>query len=136
MPTGLQRLTVPEIKQIGGRAGRFRVAGQQEGDAQNVGIVTCLEEVDLPYIQKAMSTEPPPLAAAGIFPPDAVFHKLGAYFPSNVPLEYIIKRTLALTQVSPLFFICDPRSQLENAEIISKVEGLRMEDQLTFMAAP
>ncbi|PLB49006.1 putative mitochondrial ATP-dependent RNA helicase Suv3 [Aspergillus steynii IBT 23096] len=138
-PNGLQRLTVPEIKQIGGRAGRYRSAGQtksSETDEPNVGLVTCLEEIDLPFIQAAMSTEPPPLTAAGIFPPDVVFHKLGAYFPPNVPLEYIIKRTMELSKNSPLFFLCNPRGQLENAEIIDTVSGLRLEDQLTFMAAP
>ena len=81
-PNGLQRLTVPEIKQIGGRAGRYRSAGQQESsktDESNVGFVTSLEEIDLSFIRAAMSTEPPPLTAAGIFPPDVVLHKLGAF---------------------------------------------------------
>lgn len=138
-PNGLQRLTIPEIKQIGGRAGRYRIAGQNantESDGQNVGIVTSLEDIDLPYIRRAMSTEPPPLTAAGIFPPDAMFHKLGAYFPPTVPLEYIIKRTLELASVAPPFFTCNPRGQLENAEIIDMVPGLRLDDQLVFMAAP
>ncbi|KAI9042740.1 ATP-dependent RNA helicase SUV3 [Aspergillus affinis] len=139
VPGGLQRLSVPEIKQIGGRAGRYRSAGQREGnenDGQNVGWVTSLEEVDLPYIRKAMVTEPPPISAAGIIPPDSVFQKLGAYFPPGVPLEYIIKRTFELSQVGSLFFRCDPRSQVENTEITDAVPGLRLEDQLTFMAAP
>ncbi|KAK1140037.1 RNA helicase [Aspergillus melleus] len=139
VPGGLQRLSVPEIKQIGGRAGRYRSAGQKDGDendGQNVGYVTSLEEVDLPYIQKALSTEPPPISAAGIIPPDSVFHKLGAYFPPGVPLEYIIKRTFEISQVGSLFFRCDPKGQLENSEITDTVPGLRLEDQLTFMAAP
>ncbi|KAE8147925.1 ATP-dependent RNA helicase SUV3 [Aspergillus avenaceus] len=143
VPGGLQRLSVPEIKQIAGRAGRYRSAAQQQSqgneadnDTENIGYVTSLEDIDLPYIRQAMTVEPPPITAAGVFPPEAIFHQFAAYFPENIPLEYIIKRLIAVSQVHPLFFLCDPRSQLENAEVIDTVSGLRFDDQLTFMAAP
>lgn len=142
VPEGLVRLSVPEIKQIAGRAGRYRSAAQTQkknsGDdeEQNVGLVTSLEDVDLPYIKEAMEEEPPPLKAAGIFPPDPAFQKFAVYFPRNIPFEYIIKRLLEISQVHPLFFMCDPRSQIGNAQLIDTVEGLRIEDQLTLMAAP
>lgn len=139
-PSGLQRLSVPEIKQIGGRAGRYRPAtahsGTEDSSEPNIGLVTCIEEVDLPYIQQAMNTEPPPLRAAGIWPPDFVFHKFASYFPRSVPFEYLIKRLMELAQVNPLFFMCETESQLQNAEIIDTVEGLQIQDQLTLMAAP
>ncbi|KAJ5690009.1 ATP-dependent RNA helicase DHX8 [Penicillium macrosclerotiorum] len=137
-PSGLQRLSVSEIKQIGGRAGRYRPAGAKAGpdDGTNVGLVTCLEEVDLPYIAEAMSLEPPPIRAAGLWPPDFMFQKLAGYFPRGVPFEYLIKRLMELAQVNPLFFLCDAESQMKNAEIIDTVNGLRTQDQLTLMAAP
>ncbi|GES64730.1 ATP-dependent RNA helicase SUV3 [Aspergillus terreus] len=141
VPGGLQRLSVPEIKQIAGRAGRYRSAAQHASkknadENSNVGIVTSLEEVDLPHIRQAMGVEPPPLAAAGIIPPDPVYQRFAAYFPPGVPLEYIIKRLAEVSQTHPLFFMCDTRPQLENAEVIDTVSGLQFEDQLTFMAAP
>ncbi|PYH49639.1 ATP-dependent RNA helicase SUV3 [Aspergillus saccharolyticus JOP 1030-1] len=141
VPAGLVRLTVPEIRQIGGRAGRYRPATQHRGASkddgkENVGWVTSLEEVDLPYIKQAFENEPPALVAAGLHAPDAVFQKFAAYYPSNTPLEYLIKRIYAVARVHPLFFLCDPRNQLENATIIDSVEGLRIPDQLTLMAAP
>lgn len=138
LPTGLQRLSVPEIKQIGGRAGRYRSASSKASapDETNVGLVTSLEEVDLPYIKEALRTEPPPLRAAGIIPPDFVFQKFAAYFPRSVPFEYLIKRLIEITQVNPPFFMCDAVGQLENAGIIDTVHGLRLQDQLTLMAAP
>ncbi|KAJ5160219.1 ATP-dependent RNA helicase DHX8 [Penicillium canariense] len=139
-PAGLQRLSVPEIKQIGGRAGRYRPAGVHNGSEDssepNVGLVTCIEEVDLPYIQQAMGMEPPPLRAAGLWPPDFAFQKFAAYFPRSVPFEYLIKRLMEIAQVNPLFFLCETDGQLQNAEIIDTVEGLRIQDQLTLMAAP
>ncbi|KAJ5966141.1 hypothetical protein N7481_012855 [Penicillium waksmanii] len=138
LPGGLQQLTVPEIKQIGGRAGRYRPAGAKESpnDKSNVGLVTSLEEIDLPSIQMAMNMEPPPLRAAGIFPPNVVFEQLSAYFPKEVPFEYLIKRLNEIAAINPLFFMCDNKGQLENAEIIDTTNGLRVADQLTFMAAP
>jgi ATP-dependent RNA helicase SUPV3L1/SUV3 len=105
-------------------------------DSPNAGLVTSLEEVDLPFIHQAMSFETPPLSAAGVYPPDPVFQRFSDYFPPNVPFQYIVKRLLEVSQVHPLFFMCDPASQLENAEIIDSVRGLRIEDQLVFMAAP
>lgn len=138
LPGGLQRLSVPEIKQIGGRAGRYRPAGVTDDseDGANVGLVTSLEEVDLPYIVKAMGTEPPPLRAAGIVPTDATYKKFAAYFPRSTPFEYLLRRAGEIAQLSPLFFMCDAKDQLANAEIIDNVTGLRLQSQLTLMAAP
>jgi ATP-dependent RNA helicase SUPV3L1/SUV3 len=134
------RLSVPEIKQIAGRAGRYRAAnetGSNRGsDSENVGYVTSLEDVDLPYIQQAMKFEPPPIKAAGVIPPDMVFQHFSNYFPPTVPFVYIIKRLQAVSQVHPLFFMCDPASQLDSAGIIDGIPGLNIDDQLVFMAAP
>lgn len=138
LPSGLQRLTVPEIKQIGGRAGRYRPAGAKAGldDATNVGLVTSLEEVDLPYIEEAMAVEPPPLRAAGIFPPEFTFLNFAGYFPSGIPLEYLNKRLLELARTSELFFMCDPESQQKNFQVVDTVDGLRIQDSLTLMRSP
>lgn len=143
LPGCLQKLSVSEIKQIAGRAGRYRSAAQTQGkgknaksEEENVGFVTSLEDIDLPQIKEALSAEPPPITVAGLFPPDAAIQKFSAYFPRNTPFQYVLKRLIELTQVSPLFFMCDPQSQLENAELIDSVEGLRVEDQLALMAAP
>ncbi|KAJ0416294.1 P-loop containing nucleoside triphosphate hydrolase protein [Aspergillus carlsbadensis] len=138
---GLVRLSVPEIKQIGGRAGRYRSAAQQnsdgnQGKGDNVGYVTSIEEVDLPYIREAMTVEPPPITAAGLNPSDSHFEKFAAYFPPNVSLEYTIKRLWEVSQVHPLFFMCDYRTLVENAEVIDAVSGMQIADQITFMAAP
>ncbi|PLN85968.1 ATP-dependent RNA helicase SUV3 [Aspergillus taichungensis] len=142
IPGGLVRLSIPEIKQIAGRAGRYRSASQQnqkssaEDEEENVGWVTSMEEVDLPYIHQAMGVEPAPIMSAGIIPPEPVFEKFGAYFPRGVPLEYIIKRLIDISQVHPLFFMCDADGQLENTEVIDAVKGLQLEDQMVLMASP
>ena len=141
-PRGLLRLSVPEIKQIGGRAGRYRPATQTKGskkqadEESNVGLVTSMEEVDLPYIRDAMKEEPRPLTAAGILPPDGVVHKFAAYFPQSVPFHYVIKRLMDLSSVSPLFFLCETSAQLESMMLLDPVRGLTTQDRMTLMAAP
>lgn len=142
VPGGLKRLSVPEIKQIGGRAGRYRPSstitrsGHGKASESNAGLVTSLEEIDLPHIHEAMDTDPGPLDAAGIWPPDPVFFKFGAYFPPNVPFNYIMKRLLELAQVNPLFFMCNPSGQLEISDLFDGIKGLSVEDRLTIIAAP
>ncbi|KAJ5546509.1 hypothetical protein N7494_004094 [Penicillium frequentans] len=137
-PAGLIRLTVPEIKQIGGRAGRYRPASATNSsqDGANVGLVTCLEEVDLPYIREAMHTEPPPLRGAGILPPGFAFEKFSFYFPRNVPFEYLLKRVLEIAQMNRLFFMCNTESQQEACQVLDGVDGLSVTDQLFLIAAP
>ncbi|KAJ5653802.1 HelicaseC-terminal [Penicillium lividum] len=137
-PAGLVQLTVPEIKQIGGRAGRYRPAGATDSsqDGANIGLVTCLEDVDLPYIEEAMQTEPPPLTAAGLMPPGFVVEKFSSYFPRNVPFEYLIKRMLDIAQMNRLFFMCNSTSQIEACQVVDAVEGLGLLDKLFLTAAP
>lgn len=138
LPTGLQRLSVPEIKQIGGRAGRYRPANSKgsDDDGSVVGLVTSLEQIDLPFIKEALDTEPPPLRAAGIIPPDFTFQKFAPYFPRTVSFEYLVKRLIEIADLHPLFFMCSADGQLTNSGIIDTVNGLRLQDQLVLMAAP
>lgn len=139
---GLHRLSVPEIKQIGGRAGRYRSAAQTSGRSKeddpeaNTGYVTCFEDVDLPYIKAALNEEPPALKAAGIIPPDSVFQKFAAYFPSSIPFHYVIKRVMELAKVNPLFFLCDASDQIDGTMLLDPVRGLSIADRLTLIAAP
>ncbi|KAH8696118.1 putative mitochondrial ATP-dependent RNA helicase Suv3 [Talaromyces proteolyticus] len=137
---GLHRLTIPEIKQIGGRAGRYRAANEKEVPKQsaepNVGLVTSLEDVDLPYIRQALEFEPPPIKTAGVFPGDTVFQLISGYFPSDVSFKFLVNRVLAVCQVHPLFFLCRGQAQLESAGVIDSSHELTIDDRLVFMASP
>lgn len=133
---------MPEIKQIAGRAGRYRSAtqtdtlGKHESADSNVGFVTSMEEVDLPYIKAALNEEPLPLNSAGLCAPDSAVHKFASYFPATVPFQFILNRLLEMASVNPLFFLCDPESQLQTADLMDPVVGLTTQDRLTLMAAP
>lgn len=138
-PRGLERLSVPEIKQIAGRAGRYRSAAQAKSSHKqedNTGFVTSMEEVDLPYIKEAMAQDPPPLKSAGICPPDNAMLRFASYFPAAVPFQYVFKQLNQIASVSPLFFLCEGKNQLESTSLLDSVNGLNTQDRMTLMAAP
>uniref|UniRef100_A0A803MT31 RNA helicase n=1 Tax=Chenopodium quinoa TaxID=63459 RepID=A0A803MT31_CHEQI len=57
----MRDLTVPEIKQIAGRAGRY-------GSKYPLGEVTCLNEEDLLLLHSSLNSPSPDLERAGLFP--------------------------------------------------------------------
>ncbi|KAK4540534.1 hypothetical protein LTR36_009172 [Oleoguttula mirabilis] len=128
---GVQRRTlgVADIKQIGGRAGRYRTAEQANQEAvstpdlaaakgdspaavggadgkiaastatENVGIVTTLEKFDFPIVAAAMQAEPEPIRTAGLYPPASVLERFASYFPPATPFSYILTRLHELSQI-------------------------------------
>ncbi|EEQ83241.2 mitochondrial ATP-dependent RNA helicase Suv3 [Blastomyces dermatitidis ER-3] len=148
LPTGLTRLTVSQVKQIGGRAGRYRsakdtantnsskIASSDKEAETNVGFVTSLEDVDLPYIRKALDTEPEPILAAGLLPPDHIVKRFSEHFPPGTPFAYILQRLHNIAQVDSSFFLSDGQGHAEAAEAIDSIKGLSMDEKLVFLSAP
>ncbi|KAI9886250.1 MAG: hypothetical protein M1823_001921 [Watsoniomyces obsoletus] len=144
-------LTVSEIKQIAGRAGRYRVAGQQEKDGQfnssdavpsippappSVGLVTTLSDQHLPIVRHALSAEAPPITTAGLLPSDEVMHRFAAYFPPDTPFSIVLQRIAELSQCHSQFRLCDLSDQMGIADAIQEVKGLSITDRIVFCAAP
>lgn len=148
--TKLCQLTIPQIKQIAGRAGRFRSAHQDKtksttsssGSAdkdkseENVGLVTCLDEGDLPIIQSALRTEAPPLRRAGIVAPAEFLEEYSQRLPVRVPFEYLLRKVSSIATLHPRFFQCDIRDKLALARITDDVKGLTIEQRVNLTAAP
>lgn len=158
-----QRLSIADIKQIGGRAGRFRIAEQgkigaasaeelaaAKGEAavhdsdmdasheesQNLGLVTTLERFDFPVVRAAMSAEPEPIKSAGLFPPAAILERFAGYFPPGTPFSYILTRLHELSQIHSRFHLCGLRDQVWIADIIEGVEGLSVSDRNILCSSP
>ena len=139
-----EKLSVADVKQIAGRAGRFRTAHQAKsadtsnktGSSTPVGFVTCLHDEDLPYIQKALGQEPEPLTAAGIFPPIHVVEEYAARLPKGLPFEYILGRLVRESTYHPRYMLCDLRDKVEIIRTIESVEKLTPGQRYTFAAAP
>ncbi|KAK0282064.1 RNA helicase [Friedmanniomyces endolithicus] len=159
---GQQRrtLSVADIKQIAGRAGRYRTAqfnanatpqsqdlAAAKGDSpitttanakepENVGLVTTLEQFDFPVVSAAMTTEPEPIRTAGLFPPSSVLERFAGYFPPGTPLSYILIRLHELSQMHGRFHLCGLKEQIWIADIIEPVTGLTISDRNIIISAP
>ncbi|MCJ1263867.1 RNA helicase [Lobaria immixta] len=136
-----------QIKQIGGRAGRYRAGAQSGHDGvsqdkrhdaatKNVGLVTSLDELDFPNVIQGMQNEPTPVMTAGIFPTSAIVSRFAAYFPLGTPFSYILLRINELALMHPRFHSCDLKVQAKIADIIEPVQGLTITDRLMFCTAP
>ena len=146
-------LSQAQIKQIAGRAGRYRTASQSlqesasSGISQDknpvpnlsvpaIGLVTTLEEQDLPIVRKAMEVDMPPLLSAGILPPSAVILEFARRFPPSISFSYILERLKSLALQHPRFHFCSLRNLTFIANCIEPVKGLSNRDRLLFCYAP
>ena len=143
------------LKQIAGRAGRYRTAAQIEEPAGNLsddgatlrtsstsaastslGLVTTLEPYDLPVLRKAMQSEMDPIMSAGIFPPTNILTRFATYFPPMTSFSYIILRLHELSLKHPRYHLCNLRDQLTIADIIQPIQNLTVHDRIIFCASP
>jgi ATP-dependent RNA helicase SUPV3L1/SUV3 len=146
-----RQMSVSELKQIGGRAGRYRTANQaiQAGTSEDSktgdeppkpkpsgpGLVTALEDEDLAVVIQAFNSEPEPLRTAGIQPPVAAVERLSTYFPPNTPLSFILTRLRDIARLSSRFHLCHLKEMLEIADLIQPFP-MSIYDRVVFLNAP
>ncbi|OQO09523.1 hypothetical protein B0A48_04925 [Cryoendolithus antarcticus] len=147
-------LSIADIKQIAGRAGRYRTAAQAtqkadetvsaaKGDPspdisepENIGIVTTLEKFDFPVVRSAMSSEAEPILSAGIAPPSPVLERFSSYFPPGTPFSYILTRLHELCMMHKRFHLCALKDHVWLADLIEPIEALTVVDRNIICACP
>ncbi|KAG9234064.1 P-loop containing nucleoside triphosphate hydrolase protein [Amylocarpus encephaloides] len=150
---GKRRLETSEIKQIAGRAGRFKSAHstiQQGTDIQEstkldvdqdpnveatTGYVTAMHKDDLAIINKAMHLDAPPLKTAGLFPAAEIMKRFTALFPAATPFSYIVLRLQELAKLHPQYHLCGLRDQILILDLIQPFK-ISIDDRIVFMSAP
>ncbi|ORY65297.1 P-loop containing nucleoside triphosphate hydrolase protein [Pseudomassariella vexata] len=144
-------ITTSEIKQIGGRAGRFRTAssaikaGSEEDSAgtgeppapqqRQPGLVTAMDRDDLAAVHRAFHSEPEPIKTAGIQPPPSVVERFSSYFPPNTPFGFILARLRDIVRLSPRFHLCSPKEMHDLADLIQPY-AMSVYDRCVFLNAP
>lgn len=141
-----------EIKQIAGRAGRYKTA-QEAIDKGNLddakplaldavkkqdrsmGYVTTLNKFDLGVVQQAMEMEVEPLASVGIFPPADILHRFASYFPPKTPFGYIVLRLHDMASLHPQFHLCRLKEQIQIVDLVQEFDMSHM-DRITLMSSP
>lgn len=156
----MRALTVPEMKQIGGRAGRYRTAAQamqaatatpaaegqdamarppsttdQATQKAQVGFVTTLEEEDLDHVHGSFTEEAEPLQTAGLHPPSFVLEKFASYFPAGTPFAFILLRLRDIARIPGLFHMCAFKDHIAMAQVLEPFP-LAVHDRCIFLNAP
>lgn len=134
-------LTYPEMKQIGGRAGRYRTARQATetdtgaDDGRKVGFVTTMARQDLKNVHRAFRSSVDDIEAAFVTPPAAVVERFSTYFPKDTPLSFMLMRIREIASVSKNFRLSIAPDKLQIADAIQDIP-LTIYDRLTLCNLP
>lgn len=122
-----RELTISEIKQIAGRAGRY-------GSKFPVGEVTCLDAEDLPLLHSSLKSPSPIIERAGLFP---TFDLLALYSRLHGTdfFHPILERFLEKAKLSPDYFIAECEDMLKVAAIVDDLP-LGLYDKYLFCISP
>ena len=101
-----------------------------------MGLVTTLHAQDLPLVQQAMTSPPPTIPTAGLFPKEVVLQRFSAYFPPETPFSVVLRRLVELSRLHPCFHLCLPTEFLFVADVLDQFKRLTVSDRMTLCAAP
>ncbi|KAG8658689.1 DExH-box ATP-dependent RNA helicase DExH16, mitochondrial isoform X2 [Manihot esculenta] len=123
----MRDLTVPEVKQIAGRAGRYR-------SKFPVGEVTCLHADDLSLLHSSLESPSPNLETAGLFPTFDLMYMYSRLHPKS-GIYQILEHFLENAKLSPNYFIADCAEMLKVAAFIDEMP-LSLHDKYLFCISP
>ncbi|KAI7867668.1 P-loop containing nucleoside triphosphate hydrolase protein [Spinellus fusiger] len=120
-------ISIPQLKQIAGRAGRF-------GTAYSSGEVTAMDSSSLDYIKSSMASSSVDLKVAGLQPTPEILEIFGLQYP-NEKFEKILTRFELMASLSGNYFLCNFKDQ---KIIASAIEGVKLSirDRYQFVTAP
>ncbi|KAJ0232731.1 DExH-box ATP-dependent RNA helicase DExH16 [Hirschfeldia incana] len=125
--TETRDLTVSEIKQIAGRAGRFR-------SQFPVGEVTCLHKEDLPLLHSSLKSPSPIIERAGLFPTYDLLSRYSQAHP-KLGLYKILEHFVENAKLSSNYFISNVEDMLKAAAIVDELP-LKLQDKYLFVVSP
>ncbi|EAA33169.2 hypothetical protein GE21DRAFT_5878 [Neurospora crassa] len=142
-------LTIPEVKQIGGRAGRYRTATdavrsgkEEETSATSAfskwgapGFVTAMDDQDLGVIRKHLQNDAKPIAAAGILPPSHIIERFASLFSPDIPLAFVLSRLREMARLSSSFNMCSFGEHLDISDVLKEFD-LSIYDRSVLLTAP
>ncbi|KAK3844258.1 MAG: P-loop containing nucleoside triphosphate hydrolase protein [Linnemannia gamsii] len=123
----VRTLSLTQLKQIGGRAGRF-------GTEYAVGLATTLLQRDIPTLKRAMAAPMIDIKRAGIQPTADMLQQFSIQMP-GAPFSYVLKTFEMMSRNSGLFFLGLFRGMIAAAEILDKIQ-MPVRERITFISAP
>jgi ATP-dependent RNA helicase SUPV3L1/SUV3 len=132
----MRRLYPPQIKQIAGRAGRYRVASAPEEEDNHGGLVTTFSPADQKFLREGIEQPNPVLGTAYLWPPFKVFEKFSQQFPEGVPLATLVSQFSLLAHTTPHYTIISSESQIALAQVIEEDKNIDLETRYNLTFTP
>ncbi|KAG0291237.1 RNA helicase [Linnemannia gamsii] len=123
----VRTLSLTQLKQIGGRAGRF-------GTEYAVGLATTLLQRDIPTLKRAMAAPMIDIKRAGIQPTADMLQQFSIQMP-GAPFSYVLKTFEMMSRNSGLFFLGLFRGMIAAAEILDNIK-MPVRERIVFISAP
>ncbi|KAJ3309449.1 hypothetical protein HDV04_006027 [Boothiomyces sp. JEL0838] len=120
-------LEVSQVKQIAGRAGRFKTQYEH-------GQVTTLEQQDLKKLHHYMNSEIPKIQKAGLLPEIDQIEKFNETLP-GLKLADLLTRFQELATLDQNYFFCNLKDLCRLAEALEGIP-LTLKDRYTFIQSP
>lgn len=146
-------LSLPQVKQIGGRAGRYGMHTSTSGDSaadldnetpqatsagasSSVGQVTTLDPEDLPLLKKAMAANVSPITAAVVSPSTALIVYLNAAVAPNVPWSQVLALSRIFGRHSDNYTIPIAGTSIKAAAMLDDYQALTIDELQVLAQAP
>lgn len=141
----LAHIEIPHVKQIGGRAGRYKVAPSSTqtddkalsvADDENVGYISAFKNDTLKRIDECMKHDTIPVNKAILWPSDEIWSHYISEFPNDTPLSVIMAKFKREVAKSKLYEIAEINDRLEIVRVLENVRGMLLTDMLRITTAP
>lgn len=137
----IQKLPVPQVKQIAGRAGRFKPKSKVDvlgsDPVKDVpGYVTTLRDDDLAYLHESLSTPTIQLKRASIRAPVELMENFVRRYPPSVKLSLVMQQFQAMAETSDFYAVQDLAPGAAALDILHGIKGLSFADTWSFVDAP
>ena len=126
--TEVRLLEPTEVKQIAGRAGRFK-------SRYGAGLVTCLQQSDMAHLREALDAPLAPLTEAGLAPTFEQLELLDRASRHGLDYPDLLRYFEYSARLDKRFFVCKLEPLVQKAELISGAD-LPLWDRHTLCQAP
>lgn len=137
------KIPIAQVKQIAGRAGRYKVAPDAQftdvEPAESVGLVSVMDARDRRTVRMCLETDSPKIYSACLFPTDDAFRNFAATFPKGTSLSYILTKLKGANRKMAMgknYTLCNLDNMIDTADLFASVPGLLLEEQLVLCKAP
>ena len=138
-------IPVPHMKQIGGRAGRYKVAPSattptpslnSESNDESVGYITAFTRDTLKRIHKCMDHETIKVEKAILWPSDEIWSHYISEFPNDTLLSVIMERFKKEVSKSKIYEIAEIDERTKIVQVLESIRGMLLTDMLRIATAP